>query len=572
MSEPSTALQQASAGIVVDNLVTQFADAWDCIRELVQNSLDAGTSRIEVWLEFIPGEGQQGTIAIHVDDYGEGMDEQIIDGQLTKLFASNKEGDLTKIGKFGIGFVSIFALKPAGVLLITGRGGEYWEVFFHPDRSFSKTRLDDPVEGTQITLFLAGDANRYAEAVQNVRRTLKKWCKHSETEILFEDRRSNTSEVINEAFELEGICATLFEDHPGTQYVLAFADNPTYEFFNRGLTLASTAVADNVLSASQKHHFERVAFKVKSRYLEHTLSRDTVLRDENYRNVMQQMVTSIGVLRSSLVTAIKELVAKPSWSDADLVLYGRMLGYLEHEYSEGLQHEPIFRGLHGNVFSAAQLFEAWEADGRLLLQDQPSALTLKLHEAGVPVIFGRHRPTSRTPFPWDALTTILVHHAALRGSSGFLGWVRDFFSAYRPRIRASLCSPLDVYVPVDIDKTMPTKFLPLLQGATLVLRAVMGAPTRPMVTFRPLDSHNEMFLVGDARVNELKLPPLLGSLQGTDLIAVNREHPHVLKLVELHRHDAQLASYFLAKCLLLEQDRNLSWDQSLMRAARELVR
>ncbi|MEC9397917.1 MAG: ATP-binding protein, partial [Myxococcota bacterium] len=139
---------------IVENLVTQFSSALDCFRELVQNSIDAGSPQVDVWMEFEQGEGHQGVIAIHVDDFGEGMDENIIDEQLTKLFASTKENDLTKIGKFGIGFVSVFALKPKGVLVHTGRGGEYWEVFFHEDRSFSKTRLDLPVEGTQITLFL----------------------------------------------------------------------------------------------------------------------------------------------------------------------------------------------------------------------------------------------------------------------------------------------------------------------------------------------------------------------------------------------------------------------------------
>ena len=40
------------------------------------------------------------------------MDEQIIDNELTRLFSSSKEDDLTKIGKFGIGFTSIFAIQP----------------------------------------------------------------------------------------------------------------------------------------------------------------------------------------------------------------------------------------------------------------------------------------------------------------------------------------------------------------------------------------------------------------------------------------------------------------------------
>ena len=151
----------------VENLVTQFSSALDFYRELVQNSIDAGSAAIDVWMEFLPASdsgADEGTIVIHVDDAGEGMNEAIIDQQLTRLFASSKDGDLTKIGKFGIGFVSIFAPDPRAVLLHTGRGGEAWEVLFHPDRSFTKTRLGSPVEGTQIALYLAGDRARAAEA------------------------------------------------------------------------------------------------------------------------------------------------------------------------------------------------------------------------------------------------------------------------------------------------------------------------------------------------------------------------------------------------------------------------
>ena len=168
------------ASEVVDNLATQFSSALDCYRELVQNSIDAGSPQVDVWMEFIPSKGHTGTIAIHVDDFGEGMDEHIIDSQLTRLFASSKEDDLTKIGKFGIGFVSVFALNPRGVLVQTGRGGEYWEVFFDQDRSFIKTRLDVPLEGTQVTLFLEGDHHRYTELVADSCATLKRWCCHSD--------------------------------------------------------------------------------------------------------------------------------------------------------------------------------------------------------------------------------------------------------------------------------------------------------------------------------------------------------------------------------------------------------
>ena len=180
------------ANQAVENLVTQFSSALDFYRELVQNSIDAGSAAIDIWLDFVPDEdgGAGGVIEIHVDDHGEGMNEEIIDEQLTTLFSSSKENDQTKIGKFGIGFVSVFAPKPRAVLVQTGRGGEYWEVLFDQDRSFTKARLSTPVEGTQITLFLEGDRALYTELVSRSLETVDHWCRHSEAEITFEDRAS----------------------------------------------------------------------------------------------------------------------------------------------------------------------------------------------------------------------------------------------------------------------------------------------------------------------------------------------------------------------------------------------
>ena len=373
------ALQTVSSDAVVDNLVTQFADAWDCIRELVQNSLDAGTSRIDVWSEYLPGDGFNGTIAIHVDDFGDGMDENIIDNQLTKLFASSKEGDLTKIGKFGIGFVSIFALKPQGVLLHTGRGGEYWEVLFHADRSFSKTRLENPIEGTQITLFLNGDRAAYKSATQQVRRTLKKWCKHSETEIYCEDRDAGTSELINEAFEVAGSCGVLLTPEDGPELAISF----------QGLTIAATQIAENVMNPPRAYRFRHIGFKVKSRYLEHTLSRDTVLRDENYSKVMGYLDEATALISRRLVHELALLVAAPRWTPDDLITYGKLLRFLATDRSVFSSTEKIFRGLHGVNYSAKDLFRAWEADGRILLDDVPTELSKRLAHAYVPVIFGK---------------------------------------------------------------------------------------------------------------------------------------------------------------------------------------
>ena len=83
MAHPELDLSDLTAQ-AVDNLVTQFSSSLDFYRELIQNSIDAGSSTVDVWLEYIPGDADAGTIAIHVDDAGEGMSEEIIDTQLTR--------------------------------------------------------------------------------------------------------------------------------------------------------------------------------------------------------------------------------------------------------------------------------------------------------------------------------------------------------------------------------------------------------------------------------------------------------------------------------------------------------
>ena len=147
-----------SAGEVdalLERLVSQFAGPYDFLRELVQNSLDAGSDRAEVILETheqVGGEADEVVYELRVSDAGCGMDEATIDGGLTRLFASSKTDDRTMAGGYGVGFVSVFAWTPEAVLVHTGRAGESWELVFHPDRRFDKVALDEPVEGMMVML------------------------------------------------------------------------------------------------------------------------------------------------------------------------------------------------------------------------------------------------------------------------------------------------------------------------------------------------------------------------------------------------------------------------------------
>ena len=113
-------------------MVRQFADRYAFLRELVQNAIDAGASRIEVRIAREDG----GLVTTSVDDDGCGMGRAEIEGPLLTLFASSKETDASKIGKYGVGFVSVFAIGPERVEVRTRRDDVGWLVRLHGDHAY----------------------------------------------------------------------------------------------------------------------------------------------------------------------------------------------------------------------------------------------------------------------------------------------------------------------------------------------------------------------------------------------------------------------------------------------------
>lgn len=260
-------------GEALETLVHQFADPWSCLRELIQNAIDAGSEEIDVRIEFEPADdpGEPGLLIVEVVDTGEGMDRPIIDTRLTRLFSSSKDGDYTKIGRFGIGFVSVFALAPELVCVDTGRNGEFWRVLFKADRSFERIVLDQPIEGTTIRIYKRADPAELDDARARARETLEYWCKHARVDIRLDD------ELLSRPMAIAGHCAVSHQEEE-TQLLLAYVQPRAAlrGYYHGGLTLHE----------EYDDRLPHVAFKIDSRYLEHTLTRDNVIRDDNFAKAM----------------------------------------------------------------------------------------------------------------------------------------------------------------------------------------------------------------------------------------------------------------------------------------------
>jgi len=353
-------------------LVQQFSERSSFVRELIQNSLDAGAGRVEVRLSV-----ERGRLRIDVEDDGEGMDRDIIERYLLTLFRSSKEKDLTKIGKFGIGFVSLFALAPELVVVNTGRDGVFYRVLFDEAREYTLAEVDEPFEGTAVTLFVPGRTQDHRALATEIREAAHYWCRYARAEIwtACDEKWGWPPEQVSHDFSVSAPFSQTIEED-GVRVVLGFTPEPVPQvgYYNHGLTLLE----------AEEAAVPGVTFRVEARTLEHTLTRDNVMRDRNYRRVIQRIESlARGPLRTAYLTALREasspdaLAALLSVAHLPVVSLPDDLACLRTAGGQRVSLGELRPGLLRRLFSRELLF----ASG-------PSPLVDALSAAGRAVLLG----------------------------------------------------------------------------------------------------------------------------------------------------------------------------------------
>lgn len=362
-------------GGIVEELVHQFTDPFAFYRELIQNSIDAGSTRIEVRLSYRPGAGK-GLALIEVADWGEGMNREIIESYLVTKFRSTKENDLTKIGKFGIGFVSIFACGPDAVTVDTGRDGESWRVLFRADTTWELLRLDEPVEGTRVTLHKQLSPTDYETFVEKSKASLSRWCKHSDVDVVFAAGATDGSSpptptpvreplVVDAPFQVEHV-----ED--GTHIIAGPARrHPAVTgMYNRGLTLLET---DEPLVPD-------VTLKIVSRYLEHTLTRDNVRRDRHFSRALE---LARALVKDKLLAQLPAELEKAAASKSGAADWETLFLFARHRLRPA---QLTYRLVGGGAASHAQLVDTVKALKALIVSPTRTPLVERLLDAKLPVL------------------------------------------------------------------------------------------------------------------------------------------------------------------------------------------
>ena len=273
---------EVEGGIVAD-LVQQFADPLAFYRELVQNAIDADTEQVVVTVQHGPGQ----PVVISVTDHGEGMDQEVLQEKLLVLFRSGKEDQADKIGKFGVGFVSVLAMNPERVTVRTSKGkGKSHILHLQRDHSYELFEAGGgDRSGTTVSLTVAMDDAAIPDLVERSKGALARWCRFARTPIHFREVRQG--DVVSEAridrplgFDDAEVQVTHFEG--GTRVVLALRDakGQYAGFFNQGLLLHETRAPFGGI-------LDGIRFIVQDARLEHTLSRDDVRRDGAFRRALR---------------------------------------------------------------------------------------------------------------------------------------------------------------------------------------------------------------------------------------------------------------------------------------------
>jgi molecular chaperone HtpG len=506
---------------IVSELVEQFADPYAFHRELVQNAIDAGTDAVRVTCTLDDAAGE---VTIAVRDRGEGMDRDVLENRLLVLFRSGKEGQSDKIGKFGIGFVSVLALEPTVVAVHTSRGdGRAWALHLRPDYSYELFEIDGgSTSGTTVTLHVPLRREQYAELLDRSTQALTRWCRHATIPIHFRAFVAGVAEPVRESridrpLELEDALVSVASEYDGIGRVvvgLPRAGAAYGGFFNRGLTLWETSAS---LVGS-------LAFKVQDPRLEHTLSRDNVRRDAAYQRAMAAVVDA-----AKRELAPEARVRLAEWAADPVVHEYHALAHALH-LSELLVDASAWTFptiAPGEPVRGSELFQS------TLRASERSPLTDALVRTGTPVLDLGSAP-----------------EAAIHDYVGVIRSVVPGWRAPDAHATLTLVAPVD-HIGID---------LALLDALTAILARAVRRPERPVFARMIGARYSDLCIAGGDGADPWIVPEreaLRDPLRflSRPRLVLNVEHPIVAAARRRAEMDPDVAGVLLARAVLVWLER-----------------
>ncbi|MFB6374260.1 MAG: hypothetical protein ABEN55_14365, partial [Bradymonadaceae bacterium] len=202
----------------------------------------------------------------------------------------------------------------------------------------------------------------FDELRERARQTVEHWCKHARIPVRFEGRD------IRRPFEVASPCSVTHREE-GTRIVAGLVDSvdPPYGYYNRGLTLEE----------GDEGPWSYVTFKIDSRYLEHTLTRDQVVEDEDFHKAHDRLESLIEhELPARLMDRLEETAGPAPGATHDRLAF--LLSYYLRRYGEppeGWRRRPIVPTVSGKAIGLGRAVAAGRRDQLLVYTgDRPEGV------------------------------------------------------------------------------------------------------------------------------------------------------------------------------------------------------
>lgn len=221
-------------------------DPWIFVRELLQNSRDAGARTVS----FVVLDAQ-GIERVLCRDDGEGMSFEHARRYLFSLYASSKEDAKNQAGKFGVGFWSVLRFEPTAITIRSRpRVGLGWGLRLDGTLEHA-TQVDPPDSvGTEIMLDRPGGDGRLDHRVfdavwQSARYLYTRDDPERALIVTVNERPANAE------FTLPAPSAAFRRG--SVRGVVGLGPAPRVELFSRGLRVRSAASLEDLLAPSGRH-------------------------------------------------------------------------------------------------------------------------------------------------------------------------------------------------------------------------------------------------------------------------------------------------------------------------------
>ena len=367
---------------IVGDIIAQFADPLAFYRELIQNSIDAGSPSVDIKLAY---DASASVLRVVVRDRGEGMTRDILENQLLVLFRSTKEQDASKIGKFGIGFTSVLSPNPEVVVVQTSRDGRRLTLHLQRDLTYQLFDAGPATQsGTSVELDLAMPSDQVAQFARESVEALTRWCRHASVPVSFVAEVPDADKLEARIDRPLGIDGALVEvsrttDEGKLTVIAGLLPGATayLGFFNHGLMLHETTESP----------LGRIAVKIQDGRLGHTLSRDDVRRDAN---LDRALAFARDVIADALPRAAATALHRAAQTD-----HARW-GKLAEAICEAKVELPSSSWWVPLLAASGQALavEASELGRRAWVASEPSEITARLIERGEHVLCAL--PTERS--------------------------------------------------------------------------------------------------------------------------------------------------------------------------------